>query len=282
VRYDRFIPNDSSISHKYDLKYTELVFDAQIGKGSFGIVYRGHWRGVEVAIKELISLSQEEKESFIAEAKLMTDLKPHANVVTLYGIVSSPKHLIVTEFVPRGSLLTILEDKAVIISQPILKKIVTGIAAGMLHLHEEHVLHRDLAARNVLIGENWNVKLCDFGMSRKVESSEAHQTENVSGPLKWMSPESLTSGISSSKSDCWSFGITLLEIVTRQKPYPDLTAFNAARLVSERKLSPAEKIPANTPQILCDVMMKCWKFEPSERPDFPEMLDMLNSWNPTE
>ena len=111
-------------------------------------------------------------------------------------------------------------------------EIVKGIASGLLHLHMEGIVHRDLAARNVLLSGDYTPKVSDFGMSRITSSSEKTGiTSKDVGPVKydtfiitltqirWMSPESVLNREYSTKSDVWSFGVTVFEVLTQTDPY---------------------------------------------------------------
>jgi serine/threonine protein kinase len=135
------------------------------------------------------------------------------------GITVAPNpQCIVTEFLDGGSLTSLLYSRKTI-TQKMLYDIVYGIAAGVLHLHKEGIVHRDLAARNVLMTSGGQVKISDFGMSRKTQNSGG-VTKTENGPLKWMAPECLYERKYSIKTDVWAFGVTLFEIVSRGEPYP--------------------------------------------------------------
>jgi len=231
------------------------------------------WHGITVAIKELKDLSERELRAFEDEAALMKALTPHPNVVLLYGLVKEPRFLIITEFLEGGSLASVLKSD-VEMTPPLLKKIVTGIALGMLHLHAEGIIHRDLAARNILIGDNWRVKVSDFGMSRQAsDRSSVQQTQTTIGPVKWMAPESITKSQYSKKSDVWSFGVVLYEILTRETPYGNMPPLQVAAAVAYNGLRLA--IPSHCPPILAEIMLSCWQDNPHSRPDFEAIFQKL-------
>lgn len=94
----------------------------------------------------------------------------------------------------------------------------------MLHLASEGVIHRDLAARNVLLTEEKSAKVADFGLSKVLVEQDAIYSKGDVGPLKWMSPEAIRHKKYSEKSDVWSFGVTCIEILTRESPYPGMDA----------------------------------------------------------
>lgn len=154
----------------------------------------------------------------------MVSLRPHPNLVMLLGITLPPgPFCIVTEYCTNGSLFTYLEKEPNVNRERIFI-FIRGIAAGMLHLHSEcNVVHRDLATRNVLLSSTLEPKICDFGMSRILEPTQEEQcTESQVGPLRHLSPESINQRSYSQKSDVWSFGICLIEIITAHTVYPNI------------------------------------------------------------
>jgi len=254
----------------FEIDYSELEFESEIGRGAYGVVFKGRWRGGTVAIKQLSfkgALTQKELQDFKIEAAVMKRLRPHVNVVQFLGITSSPTLCIVTEFLDHGSLFQLVFSNSKIDAN-LLLNIVKGMAAGMLHLHREGIVHRDLATRNILLGSGNQVKISDFGLSRNVvnEESRSNQTVSDTGPLKWMSPEAIRNREYSRMSDVWAFGVALYEIVARSEPYAGLDPVQAALEVTHGGLR--LEIPGYTPSVIAEVMTGCFQFEPQKRPDF--------------
>jgi len=221
----------------WEISFEELEFGELIGSGAFGDVYKGSWRQITVAIKKLkpsATMGAKLKE-FKQEIDLFKKVRPHLNVVGFYGAASTrskdgPVLCMVMEFLAMGSLRTYLQKDGVVPRKEKLT-IIKGIAAGVAHLHHEKIVHRDIAARNIMlqmVDGNLVAKIGDFGLSRFTSSSdsEGHTISNT-GPLKWMSLESLKSKVYSTKSDCWAFGVTCWEVLNKSDPYPDMDAFNA-------------------------------------------------------
>jgi len=219
------------------------------------------------------SLDQKQQQNFLSEAKLMSSLRNHPNVVLFMGVVTQIPHplCIVTEFIENGSLLNYLFDHPDIELESQMN-IIIGISLGMLHLHSNNVIHRDLAARNILLTNILEPKISDFGMSRYILEDVGITKSNV-GPLKWMSPESILKKIYSPASDVWSFGVLLFEIFSKSNPYPEYDAVQAAVQVCEHglRLSP----PKNAPQIIKTIMMECFHIDPSNRPSFSQITEKL-------
>jgi len=275
-------PKGKHLDDWWKIPYSELQMGKKIGAGGFGVVYKGRWRDQDVAIKQLLreeALNPAQVEEFHREATLMVTIKPHQNVLKLLGVCMEPENplAIVTEFCELGSLRDLLDKKDTQISFLQVIKIAGDIAKGMQHLHQEKIYHRDLSARNILVSDSkygWVCKVADFGLSRTVaEAAQEGTTKSDTGPLKWMAPESLLKKKYSSKSDAWSFGVTLWEILTREEPYPDLDNVNAASHVMHKGLK--LKPPENCPVKLAELMNKCFETDPEKRPDFKDIIKIL-------
>uniref|UniRef100_F6I3J4 Cysteine-rich receptor-like protein kinase 25 n=1 Tax=Vitis vinifera TaxID=29760 RepID=F6I3J4_VITVI len=196
----------------------------KIGEGGFGAVYKGLLSsGLEIAIKRLSRNSGQGTEEFKNEIALLAKLQ-HRNLVRLLGFCLEAKEkILVYEFVPNKSLDYFLfdTDKQSQLDWPTRHKIIVGIARGLLYLHEESrlkIIHRDLKASNILLDSKLNPKISDFGMARIffMEQSQANTTRIV-GTYGYMSPEYAMHGQFSVKSDVFSFGVLLLEILSGKK-----------------------------------------------------------------
>jgi len=262
---------------KNQIQYSELVVPENplIGNGAFGVVYKAQWRGQMVAVKEIRSenITWEEKKKFIEEAEIMRNMKPHRNVVLFLGIIVNP-FCIVTEFLGKGDLWSYLKTNSPM-DWKLKLRIINDIALGMQHLMLEGVVHRDLAARNILLTENMDAKVSDFGLSRLADSANVVYSKSEIGPLKWMSPEAIRKKRYSEKSDAWSFGVTCVEIFTREEPYADMDAIQVATAVVSEGLKPV--VPNNVPQRLSALIDQCFQFEPENRPTFAYICEQLQT-----
>jgi hypothetical protein len=250
----------------WEIDFSELVLEEEIGKGSFGVVWKGQWRNTEVAIKQVKGfLTEKQMIEFQHEAGLLGKLRPHSNVLLFFGVCTTPYPCIVTELLSGGSVHEILKDHDIKFDRKL--KIAKDICSGMSHLHSENVIHRDLAARNVLLTDNGTAKIADFGMSRVMETgTEGGNTISAVGPVKWMAPEALNERRYSTQSDVWSFAVTLWEMFSRKEPFANLDATSAAIQIARDGIR-LEK-PDQCPDEIWLIMCTCWEEIPENRPDF--------------
>lgn len=197
---------------------------SKIGEGGFGPVFKGKLQdGREIAVKRLSRCSGQGIEEFKNEIILISRLQ-HRNLVRLLGCcIEGEEMVIVYEYMPNRSLDTFLFDSNRRAELDWAKRfnIIQGIARGLLYLHRDSclkIIHRDLKASNILLDEDMNPKISDFGLARTfLYTQELANTHRVVGTLGYMSPEYAMGGVFSEKSDVFSFGVLILEIVSGKK-----------------------------------------------------------------
>lgn len=203
---------------------SDFSSENKLGQGGFGAVYKGKLaNGQCIAVKRLANNSQQGDFEFKNEVLLVVKLQ-HRNLVRLLGFcLQRTERLLIYEFVPNASLDQFIFDfgKRTQLDWERRFKIINGIARGLLYLHEDsrlRIIHRDLKASNILLDEEMNPKIADFGMARLFEVDETQgNTSRIVGTYGYMAPEYLMHGQFSVKSDVFSFGVLILEIVSGKK-----------------------------------------------------------------
>jgi hypothetical protein len=252
------IPKQDQLTN---IPWSEISVQRDLGEGNFGTVSLGVWKGVQVALKRCKDPNNTE---FLQEAQLMISIPHHPNVVKSFGTSQDGASMVlVMEFCNGLSLDTKLFDMPETLNNKEKLQLLIGIAHGVSHLHKNRVIHRDLAARNVLL-DGLGPKISDFGLSKQVNDiNEPNTTVDTSGPIRWMSPEALR-GIYGAKTDIWTFGIVMYEVVTQCEPHIDEDTLFVGLKIRDQGYSP--RIPAECDRALADLMTQCWNKEPSLRP----------------
>nr|XP_005991113.1 PREDICTED: tyrosine-protein kinase Fgr [Latimeria chalumnae] len=269
---------DLSVKTKdvWEIPRESLQLIKKLGNGQFGEVWMGTWNGTtKVAVKTLKPGTMS-PEAFLEEAQIMKRLR-HDKLVQLYAVVSEEPIYIVTEFMSQGSLLDFLKDgDGRFLKLPQLVDMAAQIAAGMAYIERMNYIHRDLRAANILVGENLVCKIADFGLARLIEDNEYTARQGAKFPIKWTAPEAALYGKFTIKSDVWSFGILLTELVTKGRvPYPGM---NNREVLEQVERGYRMLCPPGCPSSLHDLMVQCWKKEPEERPTFEYLQSFLEDY----
>jgi len=246
------------------ISFNELTVDRELGEGSYGKVCLGRWNDAPVALK--FCRKKTSMDEFMSEVKILLQLPPHPNVIQMFGIsIDGPQSVLILEYCSGGSLDKLLFNSGQVLSNERKLDLVRGIARGVYHLHKHNIVHRDLAARNILLNASGEPKITDFGMSRILEKADEGKTNSGVGPVCWMAPESIAQRQYSKKSDVWTFGIVVYEIVAQREPHKDMVSLlDVAVAIRDQGLTP--KIPESCPTLLRELMQMCWKKVPDERP----------------
>ncbi|XP_006021754.1 protein-tyrosine kinase 6 [Alligator sinensis] len=254
----------------------EFSLSKKLGAGYFGEVYEGYWKNkVKVAIKVIPKADLTYQCAFKNEIETMKKLR-HKHILSLYAISSVGDPLyIITELMPKGNLLEFLrESEGEDLQMLELVDMASQVADGMCYLESQNFIHRDLAARNILVGENNTCKVGDFGLARLIKD-DVYLSYSKNIPYKWTAPEAFSQGRYTTKSDVWSFGVLLFEIVTHgQIPYPGMQNSEVCKKVQAGFQMPC---PPKCPPTLYGIMRKCWHLFPEQRPSFKDLCGLLQT-----
>ncbi|KAK3589102.1 hypothetical protein CHS0354_017444 [Potamilus streckersoni] len=278
---------------EWEVSRENVVLNRKLGEGAFGTVYGGEaiindiddegWSAVAVKTLKVGSTVQE-KVDFLSEAEVMKRFN-HPNIVQLLGVTTrgEPVYTIM-EFLLHGDLKTYLLSRRNLVGQDAkesedvspqrLTQMALDVAYGLKYIHDLKYVHRDLACRNCLVHSNQTVKIGDFGMTRPTTDSDYYRFHKRGMlPVRWMSPESLWDGLFTYKSDVWSYGVLLYEIVTFGSfPYQGLSNSQVLEYVKSRgRLT----LPRYMSDELASFIYSCLAYEPNDRPDMEDIIDML-------
>lgn len=292
--------NSLGISEDLKEKLRDVMVDRHkvalgktLGEGEFGAVMEGQLNQddsiLKVAVKtmKIAICTRSELEDFLSEAVCMKEFD-HPNVMKLLGVCFQgseregfPAPVVILPFMKHGDLHSFLlysrlGDQPMFLPTQMLVKFMTDIASGMEYLSTKRFIHRDLAARNCMLNENMSVCVADFGLSKKIYNGDYYRQGRIAKmPVKWIAIESLADRVYTSKSDVWSFGVTMWEIATRgQTPYPGV---ENSEIYDYLRQGNRLKQPADCLDGLYALMSRCWELNPRDRPSFSELREDLEN-----
>ncbi|XP_056396066.1 tyrosine-protein kinase receptor UFO isoform X2 [Hyla sarda] len=262
----------------------KLTLGKTLGEGEFGSVMEGQLNQddyiLKVAVKtmKIAICTRTEMEDFLSEAVCMKEFD-HPNVMRLIGVCLQntenegyPSPVVILPFMKHGDLHSFLlysrlGDAPLYLPTQMLVKFMTDIASGMEYLSSKNFIHRDLAARNCMLNENMNVCVADFGLSKKIYNGDYYRQGRIAKmPVKWIAIESLADRVYTTKSDVWSFGVTMWEIATRgQTPYPGV---ENSEIYDYLRQGNRLKQPPDCLDGLYELMASCWQLNSKDRPTF--------------
>ncbi|XP_063764597.1 tyrosine-protein kinase receptor isoform X2 [Eleginops maclovinus] len=287
-----FAGKAASLNELKEVPRKNITLLRALGHGAFGEVYEGQVLGIsgdngpmQVAIKTLPEICSEQDEmDFLMEALIMSKFS-HDNIVRCIGVsLNILPRFILLELMTGGDMKSFLRQnrpragQTSYLTMRELLQMARDIAFGCRYLEENHFIHRDIAARNCLLtcpGPDRVAKIGDFGMARDIyRASYYRKGGRAMLPVKWMPPEAFMEGIFTCKTDTWSFGVLLWEILSLgYMPYPCKTNQEVLEFVtSGGRMDP----PKSCPGPVYRVMTQCWQHCPEHRPNFSTILERIN------
>ncbi|XP_012540305.1 mitogen-activated protein kinase kinase kinase 7 [Monomorium pharaonis] len=255
-----------------EIDYNEIETEQVVGKGSFGVVWKGKWRGQDVAVKHINS--EGERKAFTVEVRQLSRVA-HPNIVKLYGACTKNPVCLVMEYAEGGSLYNVLHCNP----QPHYTTShamswTLQCARGVAYLHNmkpKPLIHRDLKPPNLLLVMGGQMlKICDFGTACDLNT---YMTNNK-GSAAWMAPEVFEGSRYTEKCDVFSWGIILWEVLTRKKPFDDIGA-SAYRIMWAVHVGQRPPLIEGCPKPIENLMTRCWQKAPEERPSMDEVVKIM-------
>lgn len=252
----------------------EISYGERLGAGGSGSVYRGSFRGIDVAVKQLTlsgpCMESRRFEELFREVDALRFLR-HPRLVGFFGAcIAPPLICVLTEFMSGGSLYDLLHVSKLPLAWQQQHKISLQVteALAFLHGHEPPVVHRDLKSMNVLLDRTLDAKLCDFGLTMPMDPNQTHIARKAggeSGSPRYMAPEFfLDTGRLTEKIDVWALGCVLIETFGGPLPYHTCESLSQiCTAITVRGSLPS--IPGSLPQALIDLIRTCLDFDITRR-----------------
>lgn len=263
----------------FNLNRNQVNVLKELGSGNFGSVMMGEYRHkgktIPVAIKTLKQADlPTAQDDLMREAKLMSELDSPF-IIRMIGVCKSGEIMLVLELASMGPLNKYLKKNPMTTVQNI-TELMYQVSQGMAYLESRNFVHRDLAARNVLLANEHLAKISDFGMSKALGIGNEYYKAQAAGkwPLKWYAPECIYFFKFDSKSDVWSYGVTLWEAMSYgAKPYRGMKGAQIVEMIDQdRRLEKPDKCP----QAMYDLILKCWQRKSEDRPTFQQIVQQMS------
>ncbi|KAK3151146.1 hypothetical protein QOZ80_3AG0242320 [Eleusine coracana subsp. coracana] len=267
--------------------------DNIIGSGGFGTVYKLTMDDGNIfALKRIMKTNEGLDRFFDRELEILGSVK-HRYLVNLRGYCNSPSSkLLIYDYLPGGSLDEVLHEKSEQLDWDARINIILGAAKGLSYLHHDcspRIIHRDIKSSNILLDGNFEARVSDFGLAKLLEDEESHITTIVAGTFGYLAPEYMQSGRATEKTDVYSFGVLVLEILSGKRPTDSsfiekglnivgwlnfLASENRERDIVDQN---CEGVQIETLDALLSLAKQCVSSLPEERPTMHRVVQMLES-----
>ena len=259
-------PEPNHTKDELEIERSSVLLTKQLKAGEFGEMWEGIWNGTKPVT---VNISKSRRMG-MQEVQIMKKLQ-HEHIIQLYAVCTEGEPVyIVTEFMKNGILLDYLQKgEGRHMKLPELIDIAAQVASGMAYLEECHYIHRNLGAHNIFVGEDNIVKIANFRMAGVIIDGEYIPELGEKLRIKWTAPEALLYDRFSIKSDVWSYGIFLWELITYgQVPYSGMNLTETQAKLEQGYRMPQ---PPGCPDPLYQIMSDCWNENPEERPTFERL-----------
>ncbi|KAH7577429.1 hypothetical protein JRO89_XS01G0249800 [Xanthoceras sorbifolium] len=285
---------DLPYSSKDIIKKLETLNEEHIiGCGGFGTVYKlAMDDGNVFALKRIVKLNEGFDRFFERELEILGSIK-HRYLVNLRGYCNSPtSKLLIYDFLPGGSLDEALHERSEQLDWDARLNIIMGAAKGLAYLHHDcspRIIHRDIKSSNILLDGNLEARVSDFGLAKLLEDEESHITTIVAGTFGYLAPEYMQSGRATEKTDVYSFGVLVLEVLSGKRPTDASFIEKGLNIVGwlnflisedrQREIvhTNCEGVQAENLDALLSVATQCVSSSPDDRPTMHRVVQLLES-----
>ncbi|XP_024995784.1 LRR receptor-like serine/threonine-protein kinase FEI 1 [Cynara cardunculus var. scolymus] len=285
---------DLPYSSKDIIKKLETLNEEHvIGAGGFGTVYKlAMDDGSVFALKRIVKLNEGFDRFFERELEILGSIK-HRYLVNLRGYCNSPtSKLLIYDYLSGGSLDEALHEKAELLDWDARLNIILGAAKGLAYLHHDcspRIIHRDIKSSNILLDGNLEARVSDFGLAKLLEDEESHITTIVAGTFGYLAPEYMQSGRATEKTDVYSFGVLMLEVISGKRPTDASFIEKGLNIVGwlnylitedrQREIIDVncEGVESETLNALLSVAIQCVSSTPEDRPTMHRVVQTLES-----
>ncbi|XP_019174739.1 PREDICTED: LRR receptor-like serine/threonine-protein kinase FEI 1 isoform X1 [Ipomoea nil] len=264
-----------------------------IGSGGFGTVYKLEMDDGNVfALKRIVKINDGFDRFFERELEILGSIK-HRHLVNLRGYCNSPtSKLLIYDFLPGGSLDEALHGRSEQLDWDARLTIIMGAAKGLAYLHHDcspRIIHRDIKSSNILLDGNYEARVSDFGLAKLLEDEESHITTIVAGTFGYLAPEYMQSGRATEKTDVYSFGVLVLEILSGKRPTDASFIEKGLNIVGWLNFLVTEDRPREIVDSYCEgvqtesldallsIAIQCVSSNPEDRPTMHRVLQILES-----
>ncbi|CAN1139290.1 LRR receptor-like serine/threonine-protein kinase FEI 1 [Linum perenne] len=274
-------------------KLETLTEEHVIGCGGFGTVYKlAMDDGNVFALKRIVKMNEGFDRFFERELEILGSIK-HRYLVNLRGYCNSPtSKLLIYDYLPGGSLDEVLHERSEQLDWDARLNIIVGAAKGLAYLHHDcspRIIHRDIKSSNILLDGNLAARVSDFGLAKLLEDEESHITTIVAGTFGYLAPEYMQSGRATEKTDVYSFGVLVLEVISGKRPTDASFIEKGLNIVGwlnylatenrQREIVDphCEGLQSACFDALLSIAIRCVSSSPDERPTMHRVVQLLES-----
>lgn len=272
-------PNPLADYSMFEYKHDDYTKDQTLGRGSFGVVYRGRnkYNGWEAAIKEITvqQLTERQLEFYRREVEILAQCDDPF-LLKMHGFTTTPPFSIATEFMANGSLWDVMKKSGFQLTGTQKTNIAIGVAHGLRYLHAHQIVHRDLKSANVMLDNMMLPKIGDFGLGRLVPADSASSpVTQAAGTVQWMAPEQLFTQEYGLPVDVYAYGMVLYEMLVGKYPFEGVPLTELYQLIQNGKRPSIPKEYEAMP--LVSLIRHCWEQQPERRPTMDFVYNLFEA-----